>query len=291
MLQVDQSILGPAGSAVQVTRYRPFADEPHRGRWLAIGMFDGVHLGHQTVLAAARKAASERGLATAAIVFDPHPRSVLAGGDGPGRIHTSMQRARCLTQVGVQEVYEFHFDEDLSRLPARDFCQTLAEHLACRGITVGEGFRFGHRQGGTVATMAEFGLEMGFSVVAVGNRLQGEDPVSSTRIRRLLADGELEDANRLLGRPYQLTGQVLDGVRGEKLPLVSFGQTCLLPEGRYAASVLFEGQRPRSAVVLVEPGQNEALVLTGTTSPSPAANSPAVIDLLCAVQQGLSVVA
>lgn len=180
---------------------------------LAIGVFDGVHLGHQAVLRRARELGGT-GAATVAVTFDHHPAAVLAPDRTPPLITTPAQRHRALAALGLAAVLVIRFDEAFSRVPAEAFIRGLADGFGrLSAVCVGEDFVFGHRRGGDLALLRRLGAELGFQAEGLPAVAADGAPVSSTRIRELLRAGDFPGAGRLLGRPYALAGQVIRGMQ------------------------------------------------------------------------------
>ena len=179
---------------------------------VALGTFDGVHAGHREMLRLAREAAGRDGTVVAA-TFDPHPRAVVRGGAPPLLCEVD-ERLRLLDASGADRVQVIPFTEALSGLSPEQFVdEWLVERLDARAVVVGSNFRFGHRAAGDVATLTRLGVERGFTVTEC-DLLESEGaPVSSSRIRGLLATGDVDEAGELLGRPYRLHGRVVHGAR------------------------------------------------------------------------------
>jgi riboflavin kinase/FMN adenylyltransferase len=190
-----------------------------RGCVACIGVFDGVHRGHQALLAIARERADAVGLPLVAITFDPHPMSVVGPRAAPPSLATVAARGRLLHGAGADAVDVLHFDERTSRLAPEEFVQQmLVDRLHVRVVVVGADFHFGRGAAGSVTTLVELGGRLGFEVDAVP--LQGADGErwSSTAIRELLAAGDVAGASAALGRPYALDGIVVHGDhRGREL--------------------------------------------------------------------------
>lgn len=194
-------------------------ERPHRGRTVAIGVFDGVHLGHQDILGRAVEHARRLRASCAAVTFYPHPEVVLRPRSAP-RMLTSLERkAALIAGLGVDELVVVRFDKEFARLSPAAFCgQVLSERLGAREVFVGENFRFGQGAAGSPADLREYGGAHGFRVVSVGLAEESGEVISSTRIRKLLARGEVAEAARLLGRPHRLGGTVVSGAgRGRVL--------------------------------------------------------------------------
>jgi riboflavin kinase/FMN adenylyltransferase len=180
---------------------------------LTMGVFDGVHRGHAAMLEATREAAAERGTDSVALVFDPPPDEVLHPGDRVPRLAplpTVLHRIHA--DLGVGHAVPLRFDDELRSRPAEDFIAALAPAIAPRGLVMSPESAFGRDRGGTVDRMRELGRERGFEVIAVEPVLAGGEPISSTRLRRLVADGEVA-AVAQLGYPPRLEGTVVEGDR------------------------------------------------------------------------------
>ncbi|TDD59732.1 bifunctional riboflavin kinase/FAD synthetase [Kribbella antibiotica] len=186
---------------------------------VTIGNFDGVHRGHQEVLAHAKARAAELGgLPVVALTFDPHPMRVLRPDHAPLMLSEPTQRAELLGQHGADAVLILPFDKDVAAWPAEEFIErVLVGTLHAKAVVVGENFRFGHRAAGHVDTLVAAGTTYGFQVE--GLSLAGDaQPWSSTYVRQELADGHVEAAAEALGRPLRVTGVVIEGdKRGREL--------------------------------------------------------------------------
>src|SRR5690242_16346765 len=180
---------------------------------VTIGVFDGVHLGHQRIVAGAAGGARELGLPLAVVTFDPHPSEVIRPGTHPALLCSLRRRAQLLAESGADAVCVLQFTLEFSHLGPEEFVRAvLAERLRARQIVVGENFRFGHRAAGDLALLAELGEKYDFQ--AEGMPLLAQDGVtmSSSAIRDLVAAGDVAGAARGLGRPHRVEGVV---VRGE----------------------------------------------------------------------------
>ena len=183
-----------------------------------IGSFDGVHRGHQCLLSQVRHIADERGLRAVAITFGTSPRSVLGRGDCP-KLTTADERATLLRQVGMDEVAVLDFTPQMAAMTARDFMQqVLREQLHVAVLVIGYDHRFGRGRSEGFDDYVRYGQEMGIEVVRGEACIEGGEPVSSTRIRQLLEEGEVDEAAQLLGYRYTLRGKVVGGYReGRKM--------------------------------------------------------------------------
>lgn len=192
---------------------------PPGGTALAVGTFDGVHLGHRAAIASAVAAARRLGATPAVLTWDRHPAEILRPDAAPPLLTPETRKIELLGQVGAELLVVIPFDRDLAQLdPERFVCDILVAGLGVRSVTVGEGWRFGHKAGGDVALLTRLGGEHGFEVLAVPLTEWAGERVSSTRIRALVGSGDMEAARELLGRPFDLTGMVERGERrGTKL--------------------------------------------------------------------------
>ena len=181
-----------------------------RGATLALGNFDGVHLGHAAVLRAAHAARPD--LALAALTFEPHPREHFRPEDPPFRLTLLPAKAEALGALGARAVFALRFDAALAAMPAEAFVEEVlhrgigAKHLAC-----GPDFAFGHRRGGDTAFLAREAEKRGIGLTIVPPVMDDGAQISSTHIRRLLQDGYPERAARDLGRPHEIRGEVFHG--------------------------------------------------------------------------------
>jgi len=210
---------------VEVIRSFDACPRPPAGTAVTIGAYDGVHLGHQAVIREVRRRAAADGLATAVVTFDRHPAMVVRPESAPLLLTDLDQKLELLAATGVDYTLVVHFDEERAREEAPDFVrEVLVDCLAARLVVVGEDFHFGRERKGNVALLAEMGTDHGFTVDGVdlvgsdGHPAPAEDRVSSTAIRRALRDGDLAQANALLGRPHEVRGLVSHGdQRGREL--------------------------------------------------------------------------
>jgi len=186
-----------------------------RGVVVALGNFDGVHLGHQEVLRKAVEEGRTRSMRVVAATFNPHPRAVLRGGDPPKLLTPVGLRREVLRRYGADEVVEIPFDLKLSRKSPEQFVRdVLVGKIGAEVVVVGENFRFGYRAAGHVDDLRRLMREVGGEAVVVEVRgVGGEGGINSTRIRALISAGAVAEAAGLLGRPYVLRGEVVVGDR------------------------------------------------------------------------------
>lgn len=229
---------------------------------LAIGNFDGIHLGHQAILRATVDRAHALNAVSTALTFDPSPRKVLRPETAPLRLSTNAQRMEWFNVLGIEAVVVLPFTLELARLSPEEFVeQILLRDLRVRAVLVGENFRFGHKQAGDVRVLSELGAKHSFEVLVVPPVFFRGEVVSSTIIRREISEGDVAHAARLLGRPFVLTGEVVTGTgtgrrftfptlnlaaEQELLPArgVYVTRTCLDGEMRSHRSVTNIGVRP-----------------------------------------------
>lgn len=209
---------------------------------VAIGNFDGVHRGHQAVLAQARTAADELGVACLALTFHPHPREVL-GGKAPPRLTNLARKQALLRANGASDVVVVPFTRDLAAESPETFARDLlCGRLGARAVVVGESFRFGAKRAGDFGTLSTLGGMLGFEAIAATVTGDAKGPFSSTRARDAIAAGDLREAAHVLGRPHALEGIVEEGDRlGRTLgfPTANLSQIAemLPPHGVYAVRV------------------------------------------------------
>lgn len=186
-----------------------------RGVAVALGNFDGVHIGHQEVLRRAVEEGKQRSVPVVAATFRPHPRAVLGAGEAPRLLTSSGLKREVLQGYGVDDVVEITFDLELSRKSPEEFVRdVLVGEMGARVVVVGENFRFGYRASGDFKDLRRLMREAGGEAVAVEVRGAGpEGGISSSRIRELVSEGNVAEAATLLGRPYVLRGEVVVGDR------------------------------------------------------------------------------
>jgi len=203
---------------------------------LALGVFDGVHLGHQAVIAAAVSAAKREGGLAGLLTFDPHPIRVIAPGKAPSSLlETLDHKARVVGGLGVELFIPLHFDAAMAAMEAAEFVARLTA-APVRTMAVGEDWRFGHKRAGDVNLLRNEAERRGFRLEAVAPVMFEGDRISSTRIRQAIHDGNLDEAARMLGRRYSVSGEVVKGDQlGRQLGFptanVATGNLQLPPDG------------------------------------------------------------
>lgn len=228
---------------------------------VTIGAYDGVHLGHRTVIGQVRARAAELGVASAVVTFDRHPASVVRPESAPKLLTDPEQKLELLASTGVDATVVVPFDVAQSTEAPADFVgRVLIEALEVRGIIVGEDFHFGYKRGGNVQLLRELASQHDYEVMPVRlvSRADGVDePVSSTAIRRALAGGDVQRAAEMLGRDHEVRGAVIAGdQRGRTIGFPTANvqidaSICLPADGVYAATVtLADGSRHAAAVNL-----------------------------------------
>ena len=195
---------------MRIHRFWAGLPETARAGIVALGNFDGVHLGHAHLLRAAHAARPDTALCL--LTFEPHPREFFRPEDPPFRLTLAAERAAQLASLGVAELFQLPFDAAFSALPAERFVtDVLHDGLDARHLVCGPDFAFGHRRGGDVALLSARAEALGIGMTVVPQLSDEQGPVSSTRIRRLLQDGYPERAAALLGRPWAISGIVAHG--------------------------------------------------------------------------------
>jgi riboflavin kinase / FMN adenylyltransferase len=179
---------------------------------LTIGNFDGVHLGHQAMLARLRAVARERGLPVGAMTFEPHPREFVAPDRAPVRLTSLREKLQLLAAHGVEMTYVCRFDYRFAQTSADDFVERiLARGLGVKHLVIGDDFRFGARRAGDFALLQHQAPRLGYTLESMSSVMLAGERVSSTAVREALAAGDLERATRFLGRPYSISGRVVRG--------------------------------------------------------------------------------
>lgn len=182
------------------------------GSAVAIGVYDGVHVGHQMLLRQMIVMAKDRGLKTTVITFDCHPKALLKPESAPPLLCDFDQKLELLRKTGIDDILVLHFDRKQANQSAEEFIrEVLVDQLQARLVVVGKNFHFGHGRKGTVELLSQMGDKYGFETLGFDMLKVAGEAVSSTRIRHLVASGEMGKANRLLGRFHQVRGTVVHG--------------------------------------------------------------------------------
>jgi riboflavin kinase/FMN adenylyltransferase len=189
-------------------------DDPPRGGILSIGVFDGVHLGHQKVLRYVAERAKDLDAPALVMTFDPHPVKLLRPADAPRLLTTLDQRLALVARTGIETCLLVPFTHRVSRMTAENFVNdVLVDRLAVREVYIGKNFRFGADRGGDVELLTRMGERLGFRAASWPIVEHGGAVVSSTRVREVVSKGNVEEAAALLDREVFIDGQVLEGKR------------------------------------------------------------------------------
>ena len=209
--------------------------EPSLGRlFVVVGVFDGLHRGHASLLDALREAAAERGARAAVITFDHHPDEILTG-SAPPLLCDPDERLSRLQAAGVAVAVVQTFDVALRETPYDAFVRRIADRVELAGFLMTPDSAFGYQRAGTPATVAALGRDLGYEVVVAPQFTLDDQPVSSSKIRAAIAAGDLATAERLLGRPYAVVGR---GSRIARDPILTFDTPVALPPpGGYAVRI------------------------------------------------------
>ena len=260
--------------AVQLWRTFDAIVTPDGGTSVALGVFDGLHRGHRKLVKRAVDSARELGASPVLVTFDPHPVEVVRPGTHPLVLTPLDRRAELAGEFGVEAVFALPFDREMASWDPDEFVdRVLVKGLSCRAVTVGGNFTFGRRAAGTPDTLRELGAERGITVNVVDLMESDGETVSSTRIRRLLAESDVAGAAELLGRPHRVCGPVIHGAgRGGRdlgyptanLNLTEY--TAVPADGVYAGwfTVMDDGPLEGSIV----PGRRYAAAVSVGTNPT-----------------------
>ncbi|HLG85626.1 MAG TPA: bifunctional riboflavin kinase/FAD synthetase [Alphaproteobacteria bacterium] len=200
---------------MRVFRHYTGLPDDARGAVVTLGNFDGVHLGHQAVIARAAEIARAEGRKLSVLTFEPHTRAFFRPEEPPFRLTPFRAKLHALEALGVEQVIVLAFTGAVSRLTPDDFARhVLKDEMRILHAVAGESFRYGHRHAGTMTSLAEAGRTYGFGVTAVSPAKSADGTVySATAIRNFLSDGELRRAQALLGRPWEIDGRIIQGDR------------------------------------------------------------------------------
>jgi len=218
------------------------------GTWLTIGSFDGVHLGHRQIVKNLVQSAHAQGDPAAVVTFYPHPAVVLGKGNG-GYLTTPEERAELLGELGVDVVVTMTFTREVASLSAIEFMELMKEHFGLRRLMIGYDFALGKGREGNFERLRELGKELGYEVGAYEPVEIDGTPISSSQIRKLLREGQVEEASRLLGRRYAVSGQVVHGDgRGKQIGVPTanldyWRERDMPASGVYATWAWIDGER------------------------------------------------
>jgi riboflavin kinase/FMN adenylyltransferase len=221
---------------------------------LAIGFFDGVHLGHQQIIRQTIIDARQHNAVALVVTFDRHPNTIVAPDRVPPLIYSLPQRLRAIEALGADTLLLIHFDKPFSEQPGETFVRALARDVGqLQSLCVGASFTFGHKRDGNVALLKKLGAELDFVVHGLAAVSLDGQMVSSTRIREAIRTGALDEAGQMLGRPYSLSGRVIHGTQlGGRIgfPTANLDVTglALPPNGVYAGHVIHNGTSHRAVL-------------------------------------------
>ncbi len=223
-----------------------------RGTVLTLGVFDGLHLGHQRIMQTVVESAKINRAVPTVITFDPHPRAVLHPENSPPLLQTLDQRLANFEVLGIKQTIVIRFDKEFAGIDAETFLRDIVhERLQAREVFLGKGFFFGKNRGGNIELLKRMSIELGFFADEVAEvRLRGHR-ISSSKIRQLLAEGKVNLARRMLGRPYGVEGQIIHGLQRGRT--IGFPTANLHPHNRvipkygvYATATLIDNKWRRS---------------------------------------------
>lgn len=250
--------------------YRSLEEIRPQKRVVAIGTFDGVHVGHQRIIGDAVKMADRLGARSMVITFHPHPLSVIAPERCPPILTPLNVKTDLIGELGVDELLIFPFTREFSQLPPERFSEMLfSKNLGAVHVIVGENFRFGYKAKGDTEFLKQYGRKAGMEVVAEPLVTADSEPISSTRIRRLLVEGRLEEVREILSRPASTHGKVVHGDKrgrtmGVRTANIEAFVECIFPgRGVYLAD-LYIGDQPYACLVNI--GHNPTFCSTDEDS-------------------------
>ncbi|GAC1620918.1 MAG: bifunctional riboflavin kinase/FAD synthetase [Nevskia sp.] len=221
--------------------------ERHRGSVVSIGNFDGLHRGHQALIARLKALSQQHGLPATVVIFEPTPREFFAPDSAPPRIASFRGKLRLLERAGVDRVLCLRFDARLAGLGAEDFVdRVLVRGLGARAVVVGDDFRYGRKRSGDLALLRTLGAQAGFSADGLGTVLFEGRRCSSTALREALARHDLDAAEQLLARRYSMIGRVRHGLKlGRELGMCTanlhLSRAPALAHGVYAVRAIWPG--------------------------------------------------
>jgi len=217
---------------------------------VALGTFDGVHRGHQQVIRTTREIARREGRKSVVVTFEPLPRAVVGERREPMRLITTLEaKEKIIENMGIDALLVIHFSRKLAQVDPEEFVRKIVcGKIGAGRVVVGPGFRFGRNRRGNVRLLKKLGSKYGFGVTIVGEVKTGNSKVSSSKIRQLLHQGRIEEANRFLGRYYTVSGVVRRGSgRGKEVCFptanLDIPVNVVLPKGVYAVLIIFRGRK------------------------------------------------
>ena len=224
-----------------------------KNSWLTVGVFDGVHRGHQEIIKALTAGAHANDASAVVLTFDPHPAKVLGRGDIK-MLTLPDERAELLREMGVDVVITHPFDKDVANITALDFVKQLKNHLGLQYLVLGYDSTLGKNREGNVTRLTEIGQELGYAVEVIAALSDESGVISSTEIRKLISTGNVAEAARLMGHLYSLYGPVIHGDgRGKRINVptanIGYSHEKIIPaNGIYACWAYLQGERFRAAI-------------------------------------------
>lgn len=237
-----------------VQHFTTLKDVKLQNTWLTIGSFDGVHLGHRQLIQDLNVYAHQNGSESIVLTFHPHPAVILRGKVGPFYLTTLPEKEALLDQLDIDIVVTHPFTYEISQSSAREFIVYLLDHLGFQQLWVGQDFALGKGREGNVAYLTQLGAELGYQVHVINPVMVDGSIISSSRIRNLIKEGNIEKANKLLGRSYRLDGSVVHGDgRGKSIGIptanLDTGNEKLIPRaGVYAGRAIISGKTWPAAI-------------------------------------------
>jgi len=241
------------GAFINMQHYRSLEEVNLRDSWLTIGVFDGVHRGHQEIIKKLTTGAHINDAPAVVLTFDPHPASVLSGHEIKC-LTLPDERADLLGKLGVDVVITERFTRELSTVTAYDFMSRLTHQLGLQHLLIGYDFALGKGREGNAARLTEIGSELGYNVEVIAALSDKSGVISSTEIRKLIEVGNVAEAARLLGRPYSLHGPVIHGDgRGRTIDVptanISYSHDKMIPaKGIYACWAFLKNKKYQAAI-------------------------------------------
>ena len=238
---------------MNMNHYRSLDELDLKNSWLTVGVFDGVHRGHEEIIKALTAGAHANDAPAVVLTFDPHPAKVLGRGDIK-LLTLPDERAELLGELGVDVVITHPFDKDVANITAFDFMMQLKNHLGLQYLVLGYDSTLGKNREGNATRLTEIGQELDYAVEVVSALSDESGVISSTEIRKLISTGNVAEAERLMGHPYSLHGPVIHGDgRGKRINVptanIGYSHEKIIPaNGIYACWAYLQGERFRAAI-------------------------------------------
>ena len=238
---------------MNMKHYRSLDELDLQNSWLTVGVFDGVHRGHQEIIKALTAGAQANDAPAVVLTFDPHPAKVLGRGDIK-MLTLPDERAELLGELGVDVVITHPFDKDVANITAFDFMKQLKNHLGLQYLVLGYDSTLGKNREGNATRLTEIGQELDYAVEVISALSDESGVISSTEIRKLISTGDVAEAERLMGHPYSLHGPVIHGDgRGKRINVptanIGYSHEKIIPaNGIYACWAYLQRERFRAAI-------------------------------------------